>query len=190
MKEKIRQREKIIAIITNKKGGKKRMEVKSKEYNIFGIVRDKLGKIKQIVNANNIVTNDGDEYFAERGAGETPTVTFINCVLGTGSIAAAKIDDYDDVTPITGSNSAPEATYPMSNDQDADNTGKAVDSVTWKYYWTGADFNNAAIREGCITIASPIAGSKVLTRWVWVAAFEKTATDTLTLYVNENMLGV
>ena len=189
VKDKTHNKESIIAIITNKKGEKKIMKSNS-TYNILAIVRDKFGKIKNIIKAKNIVTNAGDLYYAQQGANETPTNTFIDCVLGTGAIAADKTDDYSDMTVIAGSPKAPTATYPKSNDTDTDNTGKAVDSVTWKYEWTGADFNNAAIREGMISITSATGTDALLTRWVWGAAFEKTATDTLTLYVNHNFLGV
>ena len=189
-KEKIRQREHIIAIIKNPKGGEKRMEVKPKETNIFAIIKDEFGKIKQRVNTSNIVTNAGDTYYAQLGAEETPTNVMANCYLGTGSIAAAKTDDYSALTLIASSSKAPSTGYPKSNDTDTDNTGKAVDSVTWKYEWTGADFNDLAIREGIISKAGATGTDPILTRWVWGSAFEKTSTDTLTLYVNHNMLGV
>ena len=189
-KDKVRQKEKIIAIIKNEKGGKKIMTIGVEKYNVFAIIKDKFGKIKQIIKAENIVTDAGDIYYAQQGANETPTNAFIDCVLGTGSIAAAKGDDYSDMTVIAGSPKAPTATYPKANDTDTDNTGKAVDSVTWMYEWTGADFNNAAIREGMISITSATGTDPLLTRWVWGAAFEKTATDTLTLFVNHNFLGI
>ena len=162
----------------------------SNKYNVLAIVRNKYGEIKNIIKAKNIVTNDGDLFYAQKGCGEAPTYAFVNCVLGTGIAAAAKDDDYDDVTPIADTNKAPSANYPKTNDTDEDNTGAAVDSVTWKYYWLGADFDDAAIAEACITIAAPEAGSKVLTRFKFVAAFAKEATDTLTLYVNHNFLGI
>lgn len=190
VKDKIKQKEKIIAIIKNEKGGKKIMTIGMEKCNVFAIIKDKFGKVKQIIKAENIVTDAGDIYYAQLGAEETPTNAFIDCVLGTGLVAADKTDDYSDMTVIVGSPKAPTATYPKANCQDADNTGKAVDSVTWMYEWTGGDFNDAAIREGMISITSASGTDPLLTRWVWGAAFEKTATDTLTLFVNHNFLGV
>ena len=187
--EKGQVKESVIAILT-KEGGEKIVINDKKGFNVIGIVRDNFGNIKNILKGKNIVSNDGDLFYAEMAAGEAPTYDFASCVLGTGTVAADKADDYDDVTPIAGSNKAPSAGYPKTNDTDEDNTGKAVDSVTYKYYWLGADFNNAAIAEGCITIAAPGAGSKVLTRFLFAASFEKTASDTLTVYINHNFLGV
>ncbi|MEE4258949.1 MAG: hypothetical protein V2I62_04260 [Bacteroidales bacterium] len=144
---------------------------------------------KTVWENHNLITNDGDLFMAELLAGETPTDAFINCVLGTGAVAAAKTDDYDSITPISGSNKAPSAGYPKTNDTDADNTGAGADICTWKYEWTTGDFNNAAVREGCITIASPGVGSNIFNRWVEDAAYEKSSSATLTQYVNVTITG-
>ena len=157
--------------------------------NILMVVVQKDGT-KKVYKAENIVTNDGDTYYAQRVCTETPTYTFANCVLGTGAVAAAKTDTYDNITPIAGSNKAKSTGYPKTNDADTDNTGAGVDIITWLFSWAAADFNNAAIREGVITIASPIAGSKILTKWVWAAAFAKDADTTLKLFVNHTANGV
>jgi hypothetical protein len=160
-------------------------------FNVMAIVRDKDGKIKSVNHAKNQITDAGDVYYAEVGCGETPTNTFANCFLGTGAVAEDKTDDYGDLASyIAGSEKTLTATYPLADDQEAENTGKQPDSVTWKYEWTGGDFNDAAIREGIIAEAGASGTDPILTRWVWGAAFEKTATDTLTLYVNHNFLGV
>lgn len=188
--EKGRIRENVVAIITKPNGKKKFIRGMSDKYNVLAIIRNKFGEIKSIVRGKNIITNDGDLFYAQMGAGEATTHDFINCVLGTGEVAADKGDDYNDMTPIADSEKAPSANYPKTNDQDADNTGKAVDSITWKYYWLGADFDDDAIAEGCITVVTPEAGDKVLTRFLFVAPFPKEATDTLTLYVNHNFIGV
>lgn len=144
---------------------------------------------KKVWEGHNLITNEGDLVMAEKLADDTPSYAFINCVLGTGAVAAAKTDDYDDITPIAGSEKAPSAGYPKVNDTDTDNTGKGVDVCTWKYEWATGDFNNAAVREGCITIASPIAGSKIFNRWVEAAAYEKSSSATLTQYVNVSITG-
>ena len=160
------------------------------EFNIIAIVQDKFGKVKTIAHAKNIVTNAGDEFYAQLGAEETPDNVFAECQLGTGSTAEDKTDDWSDLTLIASSEKALTATYPKADDQSADNTGKALDSVTYKYEWTGADFNDSAIYEGIICVTGASGTDPILTRWVWGAAFEKTASDTLTLYVNHNFLGV
>jgi len=159
-------------------------------FNILAVVRDKYGKIKSVNHAKNIVTNDGDQFYAEMAAGEAPTYAFAEAQLGDGAVAADKTDNWSDLSLIASSEKALTGTYPKSDDQEADNSGKAVDSVTYKFEWTGGDFNDAAIREGVICVTGASSTDPILTRWVWGAAFEKTATDTLTLYVNHNFLGV
>jgi hypothetical protein len=155
---------------------------------IVNVLKFKDGSKKTWKN-HNLITNEGDLFMAEKLAGDTPTYAFANCVLGTGSTAAAKTDDYDDMTPISGSEKAPSSGYPKTNDTDTDNTGKGTDVCTWKFEWTTSDFNDSAVREGCITIATPIAGSKIFNRWVEAAAYEKSASATLTQYVNVTITG-
>jgi len=190
MKEKSRTGEKVLAIL-HKNGGEKIM-IKGIDdgYNVLAVVRDKYRKIKSAVKGKNIVTNDGDLFYAEMAAGESPTNSFANCFLGTATAAEAKDDDWSDLTFITDSEKAPTATYPMTDDQDADNTGAETDSVTYKYEWTAGDFNDAAIACGAIAVAAASGTDPILTRFKFAAAFEKTASDTLTLYVNHNFLGV
>lgn len=154
------------------------------------IVRNKAGEIKGIHKTKNIVTNAGDLFYAQMAAGESPDSAFANCFLGTGAGDEAKDDDFSDLTEIADTEKAPTATYPKTDDQDADNTGAAVDSVTYKYEWAGADFDAASIVCGVIAEADASGTDAVLTRFKFASAFEKTATDTLTLYVNHNFLGV
>lgn len=158
--------------------------------NVIAIVRDKNGNVKSINKSKNIVTNAGDLFYAEMGCGTSPTNAFANCFLGTGAGAEDKADDFGDLTLIANTEKAPTATYPKVNDQSADNTGKATDSITYKYEWTAANFNAASIVCGVIAVASATGTDPVLTRFKFTSAFEKTATDTLTLYVNHNFLGV
>lgn len=158
--------------------------------NVIMIVRNEAGEIKGIYKSKNIVTDAGDLYYAEMAAGQVPTNAFANCFLGTGAGGENKADDFGDLTLIASTEKAPTATYPMTDDQDADNTGAATDSVTYKYEWTGADFAAASIVCGGIAEAAASGTDPLLTRFVFAPAFAKTATDTLTLYVNHNFLGV
>ena len=138
---------------------------------------------------HNLITNAGDLFMAEKLAGETPTNAFINCFLGSGAVAAAKDDDYSDFTLIASTEKAPSATYPKTNDQDADNSGKGADVCTWKFEWTTGDFNSAIIREGIISIASATGTDAIFNRWIEGAAYEKSASATLTQYVNVTITG-
>jgi hypothetical protein len=172
------------------------------------VVKTDVNGNKEWFYGSNIVTNDGDIYYAKKGAGDTPASnenfgrTKASCILQNPSSAdtPAKADDYGEVTsPIvtSGAEKLVSSNYPKSNDQDADNTGKGADVITYKFEWTTAQINTASgnpITGGCIldTDATPADGVKILTHWNFAtpASFHKTSTDTLTLYVNHTMNGV
>lgn len=144
----------------------------------------------------NIVTDDGDIYYAKKGAGESPASNenFLQarCELRTTADTPAKADAYTNVAgPITASRKTITATYPKTNDTgDADNTGDTVDSVTYCYNWTTGDFSDADIEGGCLhDNASPSGATKLLTHFSQ-SQYAKTSTDTLKLFVNHLMNGV
>jgi hypothetical protein len=190
IKEKIRHGEKVLAVLTGPDGKKKYIRGMDDGHNVLAVVRDKFGKVKSAVRGKNIVTNAGDTFYAQMGAGESPTYSFANCFLGDSAVAEAKDDDFSDLSLIASTEKAPSSGYPKSNDSDADNTGKAVDSVTYKYEWTTSDFNSSTINCGGIAESGASGTDPLLTRFKFSAQFEKTASDTLTLYVNHNFLGV
>ena len=180
---------------------------------------------------SNLVTDDGDLYYAQQstytgagsGAGSSaPSPNFFACtaVLQNPSSAdssgsrAFKNDTFAQVSnPIlTGTATAAwaaqavETAYPKANDQDADNSGKGADIVTYKFTWTTGQIDTSAgnaITGGTIVATADVtssngniqtipSGTKLLTRWNFAspASFHKTSTDTLTLYVNHTMTGV
>ena len=125
------------------------------------------------------------------------------CVLQNPSSAdsIAKTDTYQQISnPITtsGAVSGLESGYPKADDTgNSENTGAAVDAVTYKFAWTTAQINTSAgnaITGGAIYDvgqSSPVNATKLLTHWNFTspASFHKTNTDTLTLYVNHTMNG-
>lgn len=146
--------------------------------------------------AKNIVTNDGDLYYAQKSVGGTPTSDFGGSdgrmELRTGSATPAKAHVYSDVTtPVTASRKIKDSTYPKTADDDSDNTGAGADIVTWRTSWTTSDFNATAIIGGCFHVggASPASGSKLLTHFS-ITSFNKTASDTLKIFVNHTFNGV
>jgi hypothetical protein len=146
--------------------------------------------------AKNIVTNDGDLFYAQQALAETPTSDFDGAngrmELRTGAATPAKADTYAEVTtPVTGSRKIIDSTYPMTNDADGDNTGSGTDIATWRTSWTTGDFTASAIIGGCIHIggASPVSGTKVLSHFS-ITSFNKTASDTLKIFVNHTFNGV
>jgi hypothetical protein len=163
-------------------------EISTAKTKIATVLKFKDGTKKTWEN-HNLITNAGDLYMAELLAGETPTNAFINCFLGSGSVAAAKDDDFSDFTLIASTEKAPSTGYPKTNDLDADNTGKGADICTWKFEWTTSDFNSSIIREGIISIASASGSDPIFNRWVEGAAYEKSASATLVQYVNVTITG-
>ena len=165
----------------------------------------------------NLVTDDGDIYYAQQsayvGSGSAPSPNFYvcSCVLQNPSSAdsdgsnAFKNDTFAQVSnPIlTGtatsswSVQAVESGYPKANDSESDNTGKGANVVTYKFTWTTGQINTGsgnAITGGAIYDvgqSSPVNATKLLTHWNFTspASFHKTNTDTLTLYVNHTMNG-
>lgn len=152
----------------------------------------------------NIVTDEGDKYYAQKAAGETPTNDFAGHAqrggqCGTGTTAAAKTQN-GLITAIAGSKKVQATGYPKTNDTDADNTGGGVDIVTWLHSYTKADFTGTAIAEftigidldavpdGNITDAST--ADLAIMRALFAATFNKTADDTLKVFVNHTMNGV
>ena len=160
-------------------------------------IDDRIILIKKWIKGMNLVGNDGDKFYAQAAAGESPTNDFTSAngrqELGNGSQGTpGKTDTYSAlIGPVTASRKAIDGTYPKTNDGDADNTGAAVDSVSWLTSWTKADFNSVGLSGGVIHNAagSPVGGSVLLTYWT-ISAFNKTADDTLKIFINHNFLGV
>jgi hypothetical protein len=152
---------------------------------------------KEWMYTHNVVTNDGDIYYAKQGANETHAANedfgdvTARMELRTGAASPAKGDTYTNVTtPITASRKVLDTSYPKTNDTgDSDNTGDGVDVVSYRTSWTTGDFNSTGIIGGCIhENASPTASTKLLTHWS-ITSFDKTSNDTLKIFVNHTMDG-
>ena len=176
------------------------------------VVLKKTDGTKHWFYGSNIVTNDGDIYYAKRACGETPATdenfgavasgAGATCILRNhgSTVTPAKDDAYEDVlSPIVTSGAQKDASsnYPKTNDGDSDNTGAGTDVVTYKFEWTTSQIDTSsgnAITGGCIVDKDSALGSgkKILTHWNFAtpSSFHKTSTDTLTLYVNHTMNGV
>ena len=166
--------------------------------NIVAVITRKDGK-KRIIRARNIVGDAGDIYYAQKAVAETPTNDFTTAELGdNASDATGWVTSHPGKTSnrshmsgkISGTQKAVASGYPKTNDTDPDNTGGGVDVATWKFGWTKADFAANNIIAMLITKTSPGASEAILTGFSFVAAFNKTADDTLTVFVNHTMNGV
>jgi hypothetical protein len=157
---------------------------------------------------SNLFTNDGDIYYAKRAVPTYVNVTNENfgtsaCVLQNPSTpdTIAKTDAYGQVSsPITttGAVRPLTATYPLTDDQDSDNTGASADAISYRFDWATNQIDTSAgnpITGGAIydvAQTSPVSATKILTHWNFTspATFHKTSTDTLKLFVNHTFNGV
>lgn len=159
---------------------------------VLAVKRHAYLDLELVVPGLNIVTNDGDLYYAQSIAGETPTDDFDGASsglrLGSSNTAPTKTDT-DVTTFLSGSEHALDAGYEKTNDDDADNTGAAVDSVTWRYSYSTSEGNVSNINEGAI-VDDRTTPTAALTHFLFAATFSKTSSDTLKVFVNHNILGV
>ena len=136
--------------------------------------------------------------------GSTASAVYGAMVLGSGTHTPAEADTYSAFS--TGAYDAAHATidttktltdlYPRFNDNDADNTGGATDQVTWAYSWTKANFTTVGANDltGGVIVdrsqsATAASGAKLLCHFNFASPFEKTANDTLKVFVNHTFEG-
>lgn len=163
--------------------------------NLIYVLEDSRTGLKRTLVGSNIVTDAGDIWYAQSAAGETPTNTFNTMYLSTVAFTStpAKATDAGDLaSTISGSSKAVSATYPKTNDGDADNTGAGTDVVTHLFSYAKADFNDTDIEGVTIATSSTTfgSGSDPLLMARDETAFAKTANDTLKVFVNHTMNGV
>lgn len=148
---------------------------------------------REIYHADNIVTDAGDVWYAQKIGGETPTNNFNTMVLGNGTPAPTwtKTSNYGNLAgAIAASAKVVTSGYPRRNDTDPDNTGAGVKVITWQFSWAAADFGATGINQAVITVPSPVASSPILTGFNFSPAFDKTTSDTLKVIVNHTVSGV
>jgi hypothetical protein len=147
----------------------------------------------------NVCTDVGDVFYAQKAAGETPTNDFTSTsnrlVLRTASQTPAKTHTYGSISsPLAGSHKSRESGYPRSNDPDSlNNVTNKTRKITWKYVYLTTEGNHATIYGGAVHLGadSPVTGTVLLSHFTFAGTvpFEKTTSDTLTVYVNHEMLG-
>jgi hypothetical protein len=166
--------------------------------NVVAILYNTITRERRFILGSNIVTNAGDRYYATKMAGESAYFTVAGMRLGYNAGTASspqktdvKMQTTTGSTPVTGGGKAIDSTYPKTNDDDTDNTGRAVDTVTWRVSYATTEGNSAniatidlpdSLTDGSIT--------KSLTVANFSAKFEKTSSDTLKVFVNHDPTGV
>ena len=150
--------------------------------------------IKEFDYTHNLVTNDGEIYYAKMGAGETPSTdeNFENgrFEMGTTAYTEAEGDDFENFdvsgsSKISGSRQVFTSGYPKTNDTgDSDNTGDAVDAVSYAVNYSASAWNDSNVEQGCIhDKSSPVSATKLLSVFSFTS-FAKTSSDTLKVFVN------
>lgn len=166
-------------------------------YNIVAVLEHADGS-KDYHYAKNIVTDQGDRYYAAQIVGTTLPWTFHGTFgwmrLGTSLTAATKTD-VDVGSAIANGSVQLTTAYPKAPDADTDNPspGSGTDIVTWAFSYGTAIGNANSISEAAITTgAAGYAGGAsgtCLTRFLFATPFNKTSSDTLKVFVNHEMRG-
>jgi hypothetical protein len=157
---------------------------------VLAVVKNEQLGMSFVMPGLNIVTDDGDIYYAQMAAGETPDDDFAAGGLRLGSATTAPTKADDDVTTfLATSGHAVDATYPQTADADTDNTGDGPNVVTWRFSYTTAEGNVAGIDEGAI-VDNTTTPTAALTHFLFAAEFSKTSSDTLKVFVNHEFTGV
>jgi hypothetical protein len=153
---------------------------------------------KETFVTHNIVTNDGDEYYAETAAQETPNFTVAGMRLGSNAgVATAPLKTDVKLQTTTGSSliassaKAIDGTYPRTSDPDADNPGAGADIVTWRTSYTTGEANSNDIASLDLPDSlTDVSITKSLAVANFATKFNKTSSDTLKVFVNHTFNGV
>lgn len=178
--------------------------------NVVVVLENRITGEKRTYRSKNIVTDDGDLYYAERGALLTvgtpisPVPTNFTDTNGVPDMimeiydntpannAPAKANDRGDLlgTIAPSSAKAIDATYPQVNDGDADNTGSGVDIITYRVSYLTSEANQVDNTDVILTNPTPGATEPLIMHAEFTASFTKTSADTLKVFVNHQMNGV
>ena len=150
--------------------------------------------IKEFDYTHNLITNDGEIYYAIKSAGETPSTNenFLTgrFEMGTTAYTEAETDTFNEfdvstTSKISGSRQAFTSGYPKTNDTgDADNTGDSTQSVSYAVNYSAGAWNDTDVEQGCIhDNATPVTTTKLLSVFSFTS-FAKTSSDTLKVFVN------
>ena len=150
--------------------------------------------IKEFDYTHNLVTNDGEIFYAKQGAGETPASNENfqsgRFEIGTTAYTEAETDTFNEfdvsgTSKISGSRQTFTSGYPKTNDTgDTDNTGDAADAVSYAVNYTAASWNDTDVEQGVIhDNATPTTSTKLLCAFSFTS-FAKTSSDTLKIFVN------
>lgn len=150
--------------------------------------------LQELLLFNNLITNKGDQYYAERAAGiAAPPAQVTGMQLGTGGATAASKNGAGAaiVTLVANSLVAIDGGFPTSNGLQA---GTTACRIQWKTSWaagvaTANGINEVAlVNQSTGTQTAAPAGSTIA-RAVLGTTVNKAAEDTLAITWNNDLLG-
>lgn len=160
-------------------------------------LRGEDGELKELVAFKNLITNKGDQYYAERAAGiGSPPGQVTGMQLGTGgATAAVKTSGAGGgamiVTLVANSLVAIDGGFPSSNGLQS---GAVACTIQWKTTWPAGTATANGINEAVITNQStgtqtvaPV--SAVISRAVLGTTVNKGASDSFAITWSHNVLG-
>lgn len=159
--------------------------------NIVAVLLDSKGRIKarETFYGKNLVTNGGDQWYAEAAVAAGSVMLIGGMNLGSSAVAPAK-GDTNVGSIIANGSVAIDSGYPRTADNDADNTGGGADIVTWRSTFGTGIANANGIQEVAIANVLGTAGTQNCIMRGTIASFNKTSSDTLKVFVNHTMNGV
>lgn len=171
---------------------------------VVAVLRNEKTGLFELAETENIVTNDGDLFYAERGtlravgATITPVPTNFTDANGVPDMIM-ELYQNDGGAPTKASNRSTPGTqvgtgkvidsgYPTVNDADGDNTGAGTDVITYRVSF-GTTEVNGAIDDVILTNPTPGASEPCIMHADGLAV-TKASGDTLKVFVNHTMNGV
>lgn len=159
--------------------------------NIVAVLIGSDGKVKErhVFEGKNLVTDGGDQYYAEAIVASGSVMIIGGMNLGSAATAPAK-GNTNVGSIIANGSAAISSGYPRTADPDSDNTGGGADIVTWLASFGTGVANANGIQEVAIANVLGTAGTQNCIMRGTIASFNKTSSDTLKVFVNHTINGV
>ena len=145
-----------------------------------------------VVPGHNIVTNAGDQFYAQKGCGETPTnfATFRQS-LTSAEGTPGKTSNFSNLTTVVGTKAC-DSGFPKTNDNAVSplNPGTVdIDVIAYRVTWTTAEA--VATITGLAMHANGATGTDpILNLARFASSFAKTNLETLVTWANHRFNGV
>lgn len=156
-------------------------------------LRDENGGLKDLCAFSNLITNIGDEYYAERAAGiSSPPNQVTGMKLGTGTTAVAKSGAGAAIVTYAGTgitaSKAIDATWPQST------LNVPGCQIQWRTSWAAGECTVNALAEVVLSNQTSLAdnagtAADTIARALLSPVINKGASDTLAITWNHVLLG-